>query len=152
MRLSRESHARVERFFREHRGEPGLRLPPVYVHAGPLARLLTGVSGGMSGITFGRHVFVSPSLVRRDARGRARVPSFLLVHEAAHVLQYEERGFARFLLGYVGEYLRRLRACGGWDARGRMAAYESIGVECEARAAERAYEEWRAGAREPAHT
>ncbi len=148
MRLSKESHARVEKFFREHRGEPGLRLPPVYVHGGAVAWLLTVLAGGMSGITFGRHVFVRPSLVRRDGGGRPRVPAPILVHEAAHVLQYEERGFARFLFDYVREYLRLLRAGGRWGAQWRMAAYLAIGVEREARAAERAYAAWSAEARE----
>ena len=148
MLLARASHARVERFFREHRGEPGLTLPPVYVHGSLVAWLLTVLAGGMSGITFGRHVFVRPSLVRRDAEGRARVPAPLLVHEATHVLQYEERGFAPFLFDYVREYLRLLRAGGRWGAQRRMAAYLAIGVEREAREAEHAYASWSAAAKE----
>lgn len=138
MRLSEESHARVERFFREHRGEPGLRLPPVYVHGGAAAGLLMSLAGA-SGITFGRHVFFRPSLVRRDARGRAVVPAALLVHEAAHVLQYEERGFARFVSGYLRGYWRALRAGRRWGAAGRTAAYLAIEAEREAYAAERAF-------------
>jgi len=141
MRLSDESHERVERFFREHRGDPRLKLPPVYVHGGATARLLLWFAG-MSGITFGRHVFIRPSLVRKDAEGRARVPGWLLVHEAAHVLQYEERGFARFLRDYLRGYWRALRGCGRWDAAGRMAAYREIAEEREACRAEDAYVVW----------
>ena len=93
----------------------------------------------MSGITFGRHVFVRSSFVKRDAAGRATMPGWLLVHEATHVLQYEERGFARFLRGYLRGYWRALRAGRRWDAAGHMAAYRAIAEEREARAAERAY-------------
>jgi hypothetical protein len=103
----------------------------------------------MSGITFGRHIFVRPSLVGRDARGRALVPARLLVHEAAHVLQYEERGFARFLFDYVRDYWRILRAGGRWGAQWRMAAYMAIEVEREARAAEHAYAGWGASGETP---
>ena len=141
MRLADESHNKVEQFFREARRDPRLTLPPVYVHGGLFAGLLTWVVGGMSGITFGRHVFVRPSLVGRDAAGRARVPARLLVHEAAHVLQYEERGFVRFLFDYLLDYLRQLRAGGRWDAQGRMAAYLAIEDEREARSAEHLYAE-----------
>ncbi|HEX8560112.1 MAG TPA: DUF4157 domain-containing protein [Pyrinomonadaceae bacterium] len=138
MRLSDESRETVQRFFREHRGEPGLRLPPVRVHAGAAARLLTGLAGA-SGITFGRRVFVRPSLVGRDGRGRAVVPAALLVHEAAHVLQYEERGAARFLFDYLRGYWRALRAGRRWGAAGRVLAYLAIEEEREAYAAEQAF-------------
>src|SRR5919205_3862614 len=104
MRLSAESHREVEEFFRRHTGRPGLVLPPVYVHAGALARMLTQPAK-VSAITFGRRVFVRPSMLRIDSSGRASAPAWLLVHEAAHVLQYEERGFVRFLARYLRSYL-----------------------------------------------
>jgi hypothetical protein len=142
MKLSAEAHAEVEAFFREHRGERELRLPPVSVYGGPVARVLMRAVG-MSAITFGRHVFVRPNLIVRKAEGRATVPGWLLVHEAAHVLQYEEKGYLRFLGGYALGYLRALRAGKRWDAQGRMAAYMAIAEEREAREAERAYRESR---------
>ena len=138
MRLSAESHARVERFFREYLNESGLRLPPIVFHTGQTARLFQALSG-MCAITFGRHVFVSPGLFRRDVEGRATLPGWLVVHEAAHVLQYEERGFARFLRDYLRGYWRALREGGRWDRSGRMAAYLAIAEEREARSAEAAY-------------
>jgi hypothetical protein len=95
----------------------------------------------MDGITFGRNVFVRATLVGRDARGRATIPARLLVHEAAHVLQYERRGYARFFRDYLRGYLRGLRAGKRWDERGRMAAYFAIEEEREARSAEHAYVE-----------
>jgi hypothetical protein len=146
MRLSAESHREVEEFFRAHAGRPGLVLPPVYVYAGGFAGLLTIAAGGVDAITFGRRVFVSPALVGRDSSGRAVVPVRLLVHEAAHVLQYEERGFARFLVGYLRGYFRGLWEGGkGCGAAARNAAYLAIPEEREAREAERAYSESRGG-------
>jgi hypothetical protein len=138
MRLSAETHREVEEFFRRHTGEAGLRLPPVEIHAGWVANLITRANN-ISGITFGRHVFVRSSLVARDGEGRARIGGRLLVHEAAHVLQYERRGLLRFLRAYLAGYWRALREGGRWDKAARTAAYLAIAEECEARAAEQAY-------------
>jgi hypothetical protein len=140
MRLSDEAHSHVEQFFRAHRGEAGLVLPRMKIHGGLGARLLM-LSAGMGAMTLGRHVFVRPGLFGRDGAGRLTLPGWLVAHEAAHVLQYEERGFVRFLLKYLGGYWRALRGGGRWDAAGRMAAYLSIEEEREARAAEQAYAE-----------
>jgi hypothetical protein len=119
---------------------PGLVLPPVHVHAGLLARLLTEPAR-VGAITFGRRVFVRPSLIKKDSSGRAGVPAWLLVHEAAHVLQYEERGFVGFLVGYLREYFRGLKEGKGLNAAARNAAYLAIPEERAARAAEHAYVE-----------
>lgn len=140
MKLSPAAHDEVESFLKEHKGEPGLKLPRFSVHAGWPARLLMkGVR--MGAITIGGHVFVSPRLVERDESGRARLPGWLIVHEAAHVLQYRERGFAGFLYDYLRGYWRALREVRGWGADARMLAYLSIPEEREARQAERAYAE-----------
>ena len=138
MKLSAETHREVEDFFRRHTGEAGLRLPPIEVHAGRVANLITRANN-ISGITFGRHVFVRSGLVVRDGEGRARINGRLLVHEAAHVLQYERRGFLRFFRAYLGGYWRALREGGRWDRAARAAAYLAIAEECEARAAEHAW-------------
>lgn len=146
MRLSDESHREVEEFFREHVGRPRLALPPVYVYAGGFAGLLTKAAGGVGAITFGRRVFVKPSLVRKDSEGRAKLPAWLLVHEATHVLQYEERGMLRFLAGYLRGYFRCLKDEGkGFGPAARNKAYLAIPEECAAREAERAYVESRRG-------
>ena len=140
VRLSAESHRKVEEFFRDFRGEPGLRLPPIKVYAGGFSRLLLD-SIGMGAITFGRRVFVAPRMTVRDGRGRRAVHGWLLVHEAAHVLQYEEAGFVKFLLGYLRDYWRGLPAGAKWRLSGpaRLAAYLTIPAEQEAREAEHAY-------------
>jgi hypothetical protein len=144
MRLSAESHARVEQFFREYSNEPGLSLPPINFHGGLTARVLMAFAG-VDAITFGRQVFVRPGLFGRGREGRATLQGWLVVHEAAHVLQYAERGFARFLRDYLRGYGRALREGGRWDARGRMAAYMAIAEEREALAAEAAYALHRGG-------
>lgn len=144
MKLSAETHRELEEFFRVHLDEPGLRLPEIRVHAGPLARLLTALNG-ISGITFGRHVFVSPALVGRDAKGRPVLNGRLLVHEAAHVLQYERSGFVRFLRGYLRGYLSALRAGRSLGRAARNAAYLAIAEECEAREAADAYHQLKRG-------
>ncbi|HWS55620.1 MAG TPA: DUF4157 domain-containing protein [Pyrinomonadaceae bacterium] len=147
MRLSAETHRRVEAFFRRHANDPGLKLPPIHVHAGAFANLLTTLNG-ISGITFGRHVFVRRRLVGRDGEGRATLSGRLLVHEAAHVLQYERSGYARFLRAYLRGYWRGLREGGRWDKAARNAAYLAIAEEREARAAEQAYAAGRGRGRE----
>jgi hypothetical protein len=76
------------------------------------------VPPGADAITLGRLV-----IVRRRAAGSER----LLRHELVHVRQWRELGVARFLVRYVGAYLRwRLRGYGHW------AAYRRIPLEVEA--------------------
>jgi len=140
MRLSPDAHEELERFFREYRGDGGLRLPPISVHGGFAGGLLTRLAGGVSAITFGRHVFVSPQVLARRAGGGRRMPGWLLAHEAAHVLQYAERGWIRFFRDYLGGYFAALRSGGlGLGRAARTAAYLAIREECEARAAEEAF-------------
>jgi hypothetical protein len=138
MKLATDSHQNIQEFFRGHRSDPRLVLPSISVHGGLFARLLMrGV--GMEAITFGRHVFVRPRVIGKDSEGRVTMPGWLLVHEAAHVLQYEERGYLRFLRDYLRGYWRALRAGRRWDRHGRTAAYMAIAEEREAYTAEHAY-------------
>lgn len=150
MRLADESQNEVETFLRAHFAEPDLRLPPIKVHAGRVAALILKMNG-MGAITFGRHIFMSPARVRRDAEGRLLVPGWLLVHEAAHVRQYRRAGFFGFLFRYARGYLRALRKFGCRSAQARRSAYHAIPEEEEAHDAERAYAEMRSNAGPPAH-
>ena len=143
MKLSEESRAEMEAFLRWRLGDAGLRLPPVSVYAGRFARLLVSKALGVGAITFGRRIFVAPSLVRRDEAGRAAMPGWLLAHELAHVLQYERKGWLRFFFDYLRDYFRGLREGRRWDAAGRMDAYMAIAEERAAREVERAYTEFR---------
>ncbi len=69
-------------------------------------------------ITLGRTIFV---------RQRSAEHAGLMAHELVHVRQFRELGTARFLVGYVGSYLRfRL------NGYGHMASYRRIPLEVEA--------------------
>lgn len=79
---------------------------------------------GDLGLALGDDIFLSnPSVLTRWS---------VLAHELVHVMQYQRRGVAPFLVGYASEYLwHRLR---GHDGR---AAYYRLEDEVEAFAIER---------------
>ena len=131
----------MEQFFRDHTSDPSLRVPEFSISAGSVAGLLTRVLG-ISAITLGSRVLVAPALVAREEEGTRSLPAALMVHEAAHVLQYRSEGALRFLAGYVRDYLAGLREGRGFDAAARHAAYRAIPAECAARAAAAGYHAW----------
>jgi hypothetical protein len=145
MRLAEESHARLEQFFRWYERDERLRLPVVSIHAGLLSHGLTRVLR-IAGITIGRHVFVSRESLKRDPLGQLTIHALLMVHEAAHIRQFQQAGLLPFISGYVWEYLTFLCRSGKFDAEARRVAYEQITREREARQAEAAYLEWRLNA------
>ncbi len=142
MRLSPDSQARIETFLRERLAEETLCLPPTSIYVGWFARWLMKMLG-MGAITFGRHIFVAQSLVKKDEEGRVVIPGWLLVHELVHVLQYEKKGYLHFFYDYLNGYWSALRAGKRWDAAGRRAAYFAIAEERAAREVEDAYRESR---------
>lgn len=144
MRLAADSHARLERFFREFTRDASLALPPVYVHTGAHVRWLTKAFR-IGAITLGRHVFVAPALVRDDETGRRVVEGWLAAHEVAHVLQYERAGFAGFLLSYLRAYVAALWRGGRTGVAAHWDAYGQIPYEREAREAEAGFVAWAAG-------
>ena len=76
------------------------------------------VPRGAAAITLGPLIVVRPRAVGNEA---------LLRHELGHVAQWRRLGVVRFLVRYLGAYLRwRLRAHGHWDA------YRHIPLEIEA--------------------
>ena len=79
------------------------------------------VPPGSAAITIGSVVSV-----RRRSAGDPR----LLRHEAEHVRQWRELGFAEFLRQYLGAYVRWRR-----EGFGHLAAYRLIPLEVEAEAA-----------------
>ncbi|HEY9557866.1 MAG TPA: DUF4157 domain-containing protein [Acidimicrobiales bacterium] len=82
---------------------------------------------GAAATTLGRFVFV-----RRSAVGSER----LMRHELVHVRQWRELGVPRFLVRYLGAYLRwRLRAHPHWAAYRRIPL--EIRAEWEARGPQR---------------
>ncbi len=141
-RLAPHAQERMEQFFRDHTRDPSLGLPEFSISAGSVAGVLTRVLG-ISAITLGSRVLVAPALVSRQAEeGALSLPAALVVHEAAHVLQYRSEGALRFLAGYVRDYLAGLREGRGFDAAARHAAYRAIPAECAARAAAAGYHAW----------
>jgi hypothetical protein len=143
MRLARASHERIEEFLRAHYHDELLKLPPVQLHKGRLARWLTKTFR-IGAITFGRHIFINPELIRRNQQGHCLVPGWLIAHEAVHVLQYEHAGFVRFLFAYLRGYYGALRTHRRWDRAARNQAYRALKEECDAYAAESAYPLWKA--------
>ena len=74
---------------------------------------------GIVAITVGRFVFLR--------RGH-EADHGLIAHELVHVQQWREFGAPRFLVRYLGAYIRgRARGLGHWDA------YRAIPFEAEAR-------------------
>ena len=142
MVLAPESHARIEAFLRDHLQDDNLKLPPVYIYSGRVARWLTGRLQILA-ITFGRRIIVASKVVVRDEKGRLTVPAGLIAHEATHVIQYQEAGIVRFLFSYLREYWRALHEHRqGWSKAARNAAYFAIKHEREAYGAESAYPGW----------
>jgi hypothetical protein len=142
MLLAPESHRRLEEFFRFHLRDEALRLSRVRFYAGRFAGLLTRTFG-ISAITFGSRVFVAPELLCRGADDRLTLPAEIVVHEAAHVLQYRRTGVVKFLSLYLRDYARALRKESGGAREKHRAAYLAIGFEVEARAAREGYVAWR---------
>jgi Domain of unknown function (DUF4157) len=141
MRLAVDSHRLIEEFLRERFGLETLKLPPLSLYHGRVARWVTSTFR-IGAITFGRRIFVAPKMVTTDATGRLRIPGWLVAHEATHVWQYECAGFAGFLASYLAGYWRALRGQRKWGREARQAAYLAIREECEARESETAYAVW----------
>jgi hypothetical protein len=142
MILAPESHKRIEAFLRAHLQDERLKLPPVFIYSGRMARWLTGRLQILA-ITFGRRIIVASKVVVRDEQGRLTVPAGLIAHEATHVIQYQEAGIVRFLFSYLREYWRALQEHRqGWSKAARNAAYFAIKHEREAYEAESAYATW----------
>jgi hypothetical protein len=85
--------------------------------------------GSVAGMTWPWAIYLRPDVLVGDPRRRAA----LIAHELVHVRQWRELGRGRFLVRYVGDYLRgRLRGLG------HDAAYRRIALEAEADAVARA--------------
>lgn len=143
MKLTPESHAHIESFLRIHLKDELLQLPSPSIHDGHFAGWLASTFR-IGAITFGRHIFIAPNLVKRAEDGCLAVPGWLMTHEAVHVLQYEGEGIMRFLFSYLRGYWRALRKSEQWNMVAHWAAYREIPEERAAREAESAYRLWAA--------
>lgn len=133
MKLSRQLHHQLESFFREFFDDEKLRLPEIEIYGNRGARLATKILS-VHGISFGRFIFIKPDLIRRDSQERLCISKELLAHEAAHVLQYQQLGAAKFLYKYFKSYFAALKLKKSWDFNSRAEAYLEIPFEAEARA------------------
>lgn len=121
--------------------DPQIKLPPIQIYGGRLARLFTQTFK-IGAITFGRRIIVKPALFRTDERGEVQVQAWLLAHEGTHVLQYQQAGMLGFFASYLREYFKILFGSRKLDAKARMEAYRNIRHEKDARDAEQDYRRW----------
>ena len=132
MKLAAAAHQEFQAFFREYLHDDNFRLPVIYFYAGKLTGLLTDLIS-VQGITFGRLIFIKPSLVSLNRNGQPQLSRDLAAHEIAHTLQYEREGIIKFLYKYLADYRKNLRSFEKRDAFARQSAYLEIPFEIEAR-------------------
>ncbi len=142
MKLAAAAHRELQAFFREYLKDEGFRLPVIYFYAGKLTGILTNLIG-VHGITFGRHIFIKPSLVSLNRDGQPQLSKNLAAHEIVHTLQYRREGCVKFLSQYLKDYRQNLRKFEKRDASARQSAYLEIPSEIEARAIAAQFVEWR---------
>jgi hypothetical protein len=143
MKLSRKLHQELESFFRECFGNDKLNLPEIEIYGKRGARFVTRALS-VHGITFGRHIFIKPSLISRNSKQKLSMSKELLAHEATHVLQYDKLGFLIFFYTYLKGYLAALKRKPKWDFQSRLEAYWEIPQEQEARECAAKFIEWSA--------
>jgi hypothetical protein len=98
---------------------------PDRVNVWPASPMLMRVwRPGISGVTYGRLVLVSPELMRGERRRLAK----LVIHELIHVKQFRDHGYIPFMFRYMSQYLR-----GRIAGKGPRQAYLDIDAESEAR-------------------
>ena len=94
-------------------------IPPADLERARLVRVPV-LTPGIAAMTLGRWI-----LLRRCHEHDRD----LIAHELVHVRQWRELGAVRFLVRYLGAYVR-----GRWHGLGHQGAYEAIPLEAEARA------------------
>lgn len=142
MKLSESSHRLIENFFRDYLRDESFILPKIYFYSGKITAFFTLISKS-NGITFGKRIFIMPELVTFNAKNHKKLPEDLVVHEIMHVIQYQNKGFLKFLYVYLCDYWKNLKLHEKWDADSRQQAYLSIPFEIEAREAAKDFLEWK---------
>lgn len=141
MKLSEASHQKLELFFQEFLNDKNFRLPKINIYFGGFSRLLTSILQ-IDGITVGKHIFILPGLIQRNADNKLKIREDLAAHEIAHTLQYKREGFIKFLYKYQKSYRQNLRKSGKWDSDAKFLAYFEIPFEVEAREAAEKFRVW----------
>ena len=142
MKLSESSHRLVENFFRDYFRDESFILPKIHFYTGKTSAFFTQISKS-NGITFGKRIFIMPPLLTLNAKNHKKLPEDLVVHEIMHVIQYQKKGFLKFLYVYLRDYRENLRLYEKWDADSRRQAYLNIPFEIEAREAAKDFLEWK---------
>jgi hypothetical protein len=137
MLLEKESHSAAEEFLRSYFDQPELKLPEIHFCHGRVFDFFAR-RFGITALTFRTTIFVESSAFRNSNFAGRRISGALLVHEAVHILQYQQKGTVRFLLEYLHEFLRGLNN-GGIGRNAWRRAYLEIPSESIARAAEHSY-------------
>ena len=139
MKLEARSQERIQSFFRLYYRESDLVLPQIELIGGLTGRAIT-LFARASAMTLGKWIFLSPSGSKRvfDQLSRGRIEG-LLIHEAAHVLQYRRQGIGSFLYSYLRSYFVALWRLRGLTAAARLEAYRAIPQEAEAFSVEMAF-------------
>ncbi len=132
MRLSEDARRKFSAFFETHEITRGISIPDVQIYARRGAWLVT-TAIMVDGITLGRHIFINPRFVKRDAGNILRAPKDLIAHELVHVIQYQRHGFMRFLKLYVNDFWESFKKLERWTVRGWFESYLEIEHEEEAR-------------------
>lgn len=140
MTLCKDSHAQVEKFLREFFDDDLLQLPAIKFRRSKSVDVCLKLLG-VAGLTLGRRVFIKREFFEREADGRLTLPGWLVVHEAAHVLQFARAGNVRFAFAYVNEYAAQMRWRRKIFRRTELhaASYYAISFEAEAYSVEAAY-------------
>jgi len=141
MRLSEQSHKKIEDFFREYLDNEDFRLPEVRFYGGKFTHYLTSVLK-IEGLAVGRRIYIFPENFWISENRKLRLDEQLVVHEITHVLQYRREGFFRFLRLYFKSYYANLRKKKRRDFSARTEAYLEISFEIEARQAASNYAAW----------
>jgi len=141
MRLSEQSHKKIEEFFREYLDNEDFRLPEVRFYGGKFTHYLTSVLK-IEGLAVGRRIYIFPENFWISENRKLRLDEQLVVHEITHVLQYRREGFFRFLRLYYKSYYANLRKNKRRDFSARTEAYLEISFEIEARQAASNYAAW----------
>lgn len=142
MQLAESSRRKIEEFYREFTGDETFRLPRIHFYVGRFSHFFTTLIS-VSGITFGRRIFILPQHLSLNRQNQKKLPEVLVVHEIAHVLQYRREGFIRFFYKYLRDYLRNLPRNEKWSPDVRRQAYLNIPFEIEARRAGEEYLAWK---------
>ena len=142
MKLAASSHQKIEEFYREFLSDESFQLPRIYFYSGKFTHFFTTLIT-VNGITLGRRVYIFPTFLARNQNNQLKLPETLVVHEIAHVLQYEQEGFIRFFYKYTRDFWRNLRRKEKWNSRARQQAYLEIPFEIEARKAAENYLVWK---------